>query len=165
MIHLVLLIRDHAKERENFYQVRRECLQYMKDKLPVSLLESGKIQIVEPEFVVLSVKAQVRVADMNQILETRQWILTKLHRFLDVMEGHFQGNGWKIGELPKPIQILNELRRIQGVGMVTELRLLLQIERNGKWTDLDPDEAESLPFAVVVEGNHQIDIITGGVSE
>ena len=49
--------------------------------------------------------------------------------------------------------------------MVTELRLLLQIERNGKWTDLDPDEAESLPFAVVVEGNHQIDIITGGVSE
>ncbi|WP_455902278.1 baseplate J/gp47 family protein [Clostridium sp.] len=165
VIHLVLLIRDHAKDRENFYQVRRECLQYMKDKLPVSLLESGKLQIVEPEFVVLSVKAQVRVADMNQILETRQRILTKLHCFLDLMEGNFQGNGWKIGELPKPIQILNELRRIQGVGMVTELRLLLQIERNGKWTDLDPDEAESLPFAVAVEGNHQIDIITGGVSE
>ena len=48
---------------------------------------------------------------------------------------------------------------------VTALRLILQTERNGKLVDLDPEEAEKLPYAVAVEGEHQIDIMTGGVSD
>lgn len=81
------------------------------------------------------------------------------------MEGNFQGNGWEIGLIPNQIQILNEIRRVRGVETVTALRLILQTERNGKLADLDPEEAEKLPYAVAVEGEHQIDIMTGGVSD
>ena len=164
-VDLVLLLRDHNRERENFEQVKRECLRYMNDKVPAELLESGRFRIMEPQFIHLAVKVEIRVRDMNQILDTRQKILKVLHTFLDPMEGNFQGNGWEIGLIPNQIQILNEIRRVRGVETVTALRLILQTERNGKLVDLDPEEAEKLPYAVAVEGEHQIDIMTGGVSD
>ena len=137
----------------------------MNDKVPAELLESGRFRIMEPQFIHLAVKVEIRVRDMNQILDTRQRILKVLHTFLDPMEGNFQGNGWEIGLIPNQIQILNEIRRVRGVETVTALRLILQTERNGKLVDLDPEEAEKLPYAVAVEGEHQIDIMTGGVSD
>ena len=165
MIRLVLLIRNHETERENFYQISRECMNYLKDKLPVSLLESGQFRIMEPEFATVSVKAEILVSDMNQILETRQQVLNVLHQFLDPMKGNFKGNGWDIGILPNRNQILNEIRRVSGVRMVTKLRLIMELERNGKKLELDPDETAAYSFATVIEGKHQIDITTGGVSD
>ena len=100
--------------------------------------------------------------DMNQILETRQRILKALHLFLNPMEGNFQGNGWEIGVVPNQIQILNELRGVQGVEIVTSLSLIPQTEQNGRLVELDAEELEKFPYAVAVEGEHQIDITTGG---
>ncbi len=164
-VDLVLLLRGHNREQENFDQVKRECLQYMKDKIHAAIVENGKFRIMEPQFIQLAVKAEIRVKDVNQILETRQRILKALHLFLDPMEGNFQGNGWEIGEVPNQIQILNELRGVQGVEIVTSLRLIMQTEQNGKPVDLDSEELEKFPYAVAAEGEHQIDITTGGVSD
>ena len=161
-VNLVLLLREHNRELENFDLVKRECLQYMEDKIPASLLENRKFRILEPQFIHMAVKAEIRVRDMNQILETRQRILKALHLFLDPMEGNFQGNGWEIGVVPNQIQILNELRGVQGVEIVTSLRLVLQTEQNGRLVELDAEELEKFPYAVAVEGEHQIDITTGG---
>ena len=147
---------------ENFDLVKRECLQYMEDKIPASLRENRKFQILEPQFIHMAVKAEVRVRDMNQILETRQRILKALHLFLNPMEGNFQGNGWEIGVVPNQIQILNELRGVQGVEIVTSLSLIPQTEQNGRLVELDAEELEKFPYAVAVEGEHQIDITTGG---
>lgn len=91
----------------------------------------------------MAVKAEIRVRDMNQILETRQRILKALHLFLNPMEGNFQGNGWEIGVVPNQIQILNELRGVQGVEIVTSLRLILQTEQNGRLVELDTEELEN----------------------
>ena len=77
----------------------------------------------------------------------------------------YLGQAMITGLIPNQIQILNEIRRVRGVETVTALRLILQTERNGKLVDLDPEEAEKLPYAVAVEGEHQIDIMTGGVSD
>ena len=161
-VNLVLLLREHNRELENFDLVKRECLRYMEDKIPASLLENRKFRILEPQFIHMAVKAEIRVRDMNQILETRQRILKALHLFLDPMEGNFQGNGWEIGVVPNQIQILNELRGVQGVEIVTSLRLVLQTEQNGRLVELDAEELEKFPYAVAVEGEHQIDITTGG---
>ena len=161
-VNLVLLLREHNRELENFDLVKRECLQYMEDKIPASLLENRKFRILEPQFIHMAVKAEVRVRDMNQILETRQRILKALHLFLNPMEGNFQGNGWEIGVVPNQIQILNGLRGVQGVEIVTSLRLVLQTEQNGRLVELDAEELEKFPYAVAVEGEHQIDITTGG---
>ena len=161
-VNLVLLLREHNRELENFDLVKRECLQYMEDKIPASLLENRKFRILEPQFIHMAVKAEIRVRDMNQILETRQRILKALHLFLNPMEGNFQGNGWEIGVVPNQIQILNGLRGVQGVEIVTSLRLVLQTEQNGRLVELDAEELEKFPYAVAVEGEHQIDITTGG---
>ena len=120
---------------------------------------------MEPEFATVSVKAEILVSDMNQILETRQQVLNVLHQFLDPMKGNFKGHGWDIGILPNRNQILNEIRRVSGVRMVTKLRLIMELERNGKKLELDPDETAAYSFATVIEGKHQIDITTGGVSD
>ena len=46
-VNLVLLLREHNRELENFDLVKRECLRYMEDKIPASLLENRKFRILE----------------------------------------------------------------------------------------------------------------------
>lgn len=103
-VNLVLLLREHNRELENFDLVKRECLQYMEDKIPASLLENRKFRILEPQFIHMAVKAEIRVRDMNQILETRQRILKSTSSVSEPHGGEFSGKwlGDRSGPEPDP---------------------------------------------------------------
>lgn len=161
-IVLVLLMENHFRNRDYFRTVRNQCMEYLRDKVPAGMLEGGRLHIVEPVFVQLSVSALVTVQDMNWILETRQRILESLDRFLDPFTGGFQGQGWEIGTVPNQIQILNVLQSIHGVMRVESMRLTAVVWENGRSSERNLEDIRNMRFAVTGAGSHEIDIQTGG---
>ena len=89
-----------------FPKGRRNLVLHILKAFPFYQIKIFQFPVMLPQFIHMAVKAEVRVRDMNQILETRQRILKALHLFLNPMEGNFQGNGWEIGVVPNQIQIL-----------------------------------------------------------
>lgn len=159
---LVLLLEDHDRSHEHFQSVKKRCLSYMMGKVPAGKLEENRVHVIEPEFVEISVKARVETSDVNTVLETRQTILIFLNRFLDPVAGDFDETGWRIGEIPNQIQILNALQSVSGVTQIESMRLTATVRRQGQQVEVDVEDAVNMKFAVVTAGVHEIDIMMGG---
>lgn len=161
-VALVLLLENHAQSREYFFTIKNRCMEYLKSRSCAGLIESGRLHIIEPQFIELSVSAGVLVKDMNSIMETRHECLHFLNTFLDPLVGNFDGRGWKIGSLPNQIQLQNALRSVPGVLRVESLGISAVTWKNGKRVEIDLDEIADKKFAIAVNGVHEIDILIGG---
>lgn len=162
-IVLVVLLENHYKGRNFFQGVKKEITAYLTGKAPDHLIKTGRLHIVEPVFLTLSVHARVLVKDINEIFGVRQEILEYLEHFLDPAEGNFYGQGWEIGELPNAVELLNALQGIAGVVAVSRLQIGASVSVNSEKKDIDIQSMEQYLFAVPVNGRHEIEIGIGGM--
>lgn len=159
---LVLMIEKHLQNHIYFKEVKKRCLSYLENKIPAVLTGDRRLHVIEPSFVELSVRAVLRVREVNKILETRQRAHESLEQFMDPVCGNFKGRGFDIGEIPNQIQLRNLLRNIQGVEMVESIRLLPFVWKNGQKQEIDLQDAARLKFSAAAGGVHQISILDGG---
>lgn len=161
-IVLVVLLENHVQNKDYFFTVRNRCMEFLRSRTYAGLVEAGRLHIIPPEFVELSVTASILVKNMDSIMETRHRCLCFLENFLNPLTGNFDGNGWKFGYLPNQIQLQNALHSVPGVLHVGSLTITAFLWKNGRKTEVDLDEIADKKFMLAISGTHEIDILIGG---
>lgn len=147
---LCVLMRSPANHAAAFALRRPEILQLMERKGPLPGL-GLKTRICEPNFYTIHVTVWVRL-DETSFSETEAVLMDTLDRFLDPVAGHFNGDGWRIGELPSSTQLRTMLRESAPDAFLSEL-LITAVGPDGREEDVSQ---VSDPFAIPLGGVHTI---------
>ena len=154
-ITVALLIDEYEKGSHIFSAVKdavRDALMSAGGMVPL-----GKTLVLcQPRFVRFSVRIWLRCADMESVYEVQRRTEENIRRFLDPLEGGFDGRGWKIGSLPTPQQLLACLK-MKDADLRVE-RMALVARSGGREYAVDDDFLGRMndPFVMAVNGDHTV---------
>ena len=160
-VTLVLLQKDYFGGRQYFDQVRGQVLQFLAGKVSENLLETGKLSVVEPQFLELRVKAEIYVESFDQVFQARRRTEEALARFIDPIHGNFDGNGWAIGSIPNLTQLTNVMKSVPEIRQVKLLSLSAYRVESGGNEEIDLDRRDQYRFALPVNGTHDLYLTIG----
>lgn len=153
---MVVLQRESSTGRYAFNDLKEQIRRYLQDKVDGRMNIAERLFIVEPEFVELHVRLEVVAQDFRVVFQMKKEMEARLRRFLDPLNGHFDGNGWKIGTLPTVVQLQNLLRDVRGMKYMKNIYLSAFVTGNGGRTEVDLKKTAEHPFVVPVNGTHSI---------
>ncbi len=155
-VTLVVLRKDYRTNRTRFAPVREEIYRYLENKVHGNLIALNKLFIIEPKFVELRVRAEIRVSDMNKVFSVKKSVQERLDQFMDVVKGNFDGSGWKIGRLPNEIQIRNAIIDIDGIEFVKNIFITAFTGDATGWKETDMEIIKVNRYVLPLSGEHEI---------
>ena len=158
-VTLVVLPQGYRSDMSLFYTVQADIQRYLEARMDPAILARGQFAVVQPRFVEIEVRAELGVESFQDIFQVRRKAQESLRVFLDPVKGHFDGRGWKIGELPGVMQIQNALKEIPEVMWIQKLYLITYISGEKGRQEVDPDRIRQNPYVLPVSGAHQIEVI------
>ncbi len=160
-VTLVVLTQNGDGGKEYFAAVREEIRRFLKGKVEDSLIRGGRLFIVQPEFVEISVRAVLAVNDYHDAFTVKSRAMERLDTFLDPYTGGFYGNGWEIGHLPSNIQIKNAVAGTEGLDFVRGLYVSMFTWGSLGRCEADPEQIGRRRYALPVSGGHEVIIEMG----
>lgn len=161
-VTLVVLRNDYQTNRTRFAPVRDEIYKYLEDKVNGNLIALKKLFIIEPIFVEMRVRAEIKVGDMNQVFSVKKSVQERLDQFMDVVNGNFDGSGWRIGRLPNKMQIRNAIIDIDGIEYVKNTFITVFTSDATGWKETDMEIIKTNRYVLPLSGEHEILISVGG---
>ena len=104
------------------------------------------------------ISIQLEIADYSLYQTTYQAVAERLENYLNPIHGNFHNNGFPIGSLPTKMQIYNYLKNIKTIFRIQSLTIFCYERKRGYRKEIDYDNIFQYPFAVPVNGTHEIDI-------
>ncbi|MCC8027218.1 MAG: baseplate J/gp47 family protein [Clostridium sp.] len=157
-VTLVLLLKDFEQGNTRFGFVKEQVEEYLKDKVSGDLLHTGKLAVVEPDFIRISLRAELTAEHFNAVFQVKKLAVKRLEEFLNPLTGNFNGRGWEIGTLPNNLQIKNAIADIPGLVYVRNIYISAFAGGPGG-REVDLDALGSSPYCLPVGGRHEV-IIT-----
>lgn len=155
-VTLVVLRNNYRTNRTQFAHVRDEIYRYLKDKINGNLIALNKLFIIEPKFIELRVRIELGISDMNKVFSVKKSVQERLNRFLDVVNGNFDGSGWKIGQLPNEIQLRNAIIDIDGIVYVKNIFISTFTSDVAGWKETDLEFIKTNRYVLPLSGRHEI---------
>ena len=155
-VTLVVLRKDYITNRTRFAPVKDEIYKYLQDKVNGNLIALNKLFIIEPKFVELRVRAEISVSDMNKVFSVKKSVQSRLDQFMDVLNGNFDGSGWKIGRLPNEIQIRNAIIDLDGINYVKNIFITAFTSDGTDWQEADLAVIKTNRYVLPLSGSHEI---------
>lgn len=155
-VSLVVLLKDFLNSSLYFPETRKDLMEFMKDKIPVSLVQGNRFHIVRPVFVEIQLSVEIVVGEFQQIFSCRNSILTQLSHFLNPVDGNFGNNGWSVGTLPKRSQIDTLLKNTEEVKEIRNLIITGFIRSGSETVEINPEETDQNPYVIPLNGEHRI---------
>ncbi len=120
----------------------------------------GKLVIVGPKYVRVSVEAEVVPESLAEVGQLEGRVVAALARFLHPLTGAADGDGWEFGRRPHLSDIYGVIESVSGVGYVRRLSMTGTREAGGEVLPVDFDKyAAEGHFFLVYSGDHDIDIV------
>ncbi|KST67651.1 putative baseplate assembly protein [Mastigocoleus testarum] len=120
---------DLALDRE----LKTEILNYMSDRKPLGV----QIKLEEPEYVGVSVKAEVMLEVQYNNIRAREKILSsvlwQIYRFLNPLVGGFEKKGWDLGRPVYSSDIVAVCQKIPGVRYLGRVELFSLRKFGDEW--------------------------------
>lgn len=160
-VTLVVLRKDYKTDRTRFAPVRDEIYRYMEGRVNGNLISLDRLSIIEPRFVELRVRAEISVSDMNKVFAVKKGVQNRLDQFMDVVNGNFDGSGWKIGRMPNDIQIRNAIIDIEGIQFVKNIFITAFASGAGGLEETDMEKVKTDRYVLPLSGEHEILISIG----
>ncbi|MFD2382060.1 baseplate J/gp47 family protein [Paenibacillus xanthanilyticus] len=158
-ITLVVLADPGEAGHALFPSVKRQIETYLIARAANTITVRPTIQVTEPAFLEVSVKATVTAESMDQLLETEEGCLAKLRAFLDPGSGHFDGKGWEIGEEVHASLFYSLLKSVRTVKNIDHLYMSIVKVEDGRRIEIDPAKQAQYPHGIVRSGQHRIDVL------
>ena len=155
-VTLVVLRKDYITNRTRFAPVKDEIYKYLKDRVNGNLIALNKLFIIEPKFIELRVRAEITVNDMNKVFSVKKSVQSRLDQFMDVLNGNFDGSGWKIGRLPNEIQIRNAIIDIDGIDYIRNIFITAFTSDSTGWQETDMAIIKTNRYVLPLSGQHDI---------
>jgi hypothetical protein len=142
-----------------FEALREQIKAVVLPKLPCTMAYGINYFVEMPLYVIMDVKVQAVIRDINAYLRIEREIREVLDRYLDTFKGNRDRMGWHFGEYPDRNTLLNRLYGIAGVDQVEHLIF-------------QPMAADRSPMAermlrelshfIIVNGEHDVALSQGG---
>ncbi|QZY54471.1 baseplate J/gp47 family protein [Crassaminicella profunda] len=158
-ITLVVLPKDYNDLAHHFYKLKNRIEEYLKERMPSTLIFSNKLYIVETDYVEISVYAQITTENIEDCFELEQKIAEKVKQFLNPLEGNYKKSGWQIGQIPNKMMIYNYIKSLKKVRSIDRINIFANFISRNKKKEIDIDVFKNKEFAVVVSGQHKINAI------
>lgn len=154
-ITIALLIDQYEQGGYVFASIKervREKLENSSCVLPLG----KKLILAQPHFLPLSVRLWLECDNMENSYDLQNQTNASICRFLNPLDGGFEGQGWQIGEIPTSQQLLAFLGAHYPQLVVAHLAITVQYA--GEEYTVDDLLREKLkdPFAMAVNGEHTI---------
>lgn len=154
-ITLAAVQRDYMEGGKYFPFLKDEIWQYLEGKMSEYLMYYSGFHIIEPEFIELRVEASVITYEINGISDLKKRIEENLAKFLNPINGNFNGRGFDIGVIPDRSQIANAIKMTDGVAGISKIRIIGFNKSHGEKKEIDLDDRNGI-YRLPVNGEHRI---------
>ncbi|MEG0688332.1 MAG: hypothetical protein RR466_06565, partial [Hungatella sp.] len=134
--------------------------EFMKDKIPITLVQGNRFHIVNPIFVEIQISAEIIVEEFGRIFSCRSSVLEQLSVFLNPVSGNFGKKGWSVGTLPGRNQIDMLLKNTEEVKEIRNLIITGFIRKGREIMEINPEETAHNPYVLPINGEHRIVVHT-----
>ena len=155
VITVALLIDEYDKGSHIFSAVKDTIRQKLVSSS--NILPLGKTLVLcQPHFVRFSARIWLDCRDLEEAYDRQQQTLEDMKRFIDPLEGGFDGKGWEIGTLPSVKQLLAYLKMRHPD--ISVARIAMSAQSRGTEYAVDDDLPAKLhnPFAMAINGEHTV---------
>ncbi len=158
VISIALLPRKYMQGYEEFMLLKKNILDFVRNRIPVTMLNSSKLQILEAVYVEMMVKLDVVVDDYNFCQSVQQQIESKIENFLNPITGNFDGKGWEIGRIATKEQIYNCIKSVSHIKWIKSTAIFTKIVTNKGKKEVDYDYVKNNLFVVPISGGVDVNI-------
>lgn len=127
---------------------------------PRRAAEVVRLVIVGPEYVRVTVRAEVVPESAAAVGNLEASVVGALSRYLHPLTGGTEGTGWSFGRRPHASDIYSVIESVAGVGYVRSLKLDAATEAGGVASPFDLDTPPDVQdYFLVYSGEHEIDLV------
>ncbi|MDR0469836.1 MAG: baseplate J/gp47 family protein [Peptococcaceae bacterium] len=155
-VTLVILQKDFQYGRNFFGKLQEQVYQYIADRVSGNIVDLDRFYVAEPQFLELSVKAELSVRDFDLVFQVKEAAEKRLEDFINPVTGNFDGQGWGIGSIPNQTQITNSLNDIAGISFIKGVTVTAYREDRFGRTEVDMEHRDELLFGLPLSGRHEI---------
>ncbi|NPV90556.1 MAG: hypothetical protein HPY50_07285 [Firmicutes bacterium] len=153
-ITLVTLLQ--GRSRRGFIEFKRRIEKELNEKASNIVTRPGKIRVIEPVLIEVSVSAVIGVSDLETVVLTEKEAVDKLDQFLDSLTGNRDRGGWEIGQYPHISIFYSLLNSIRSVKYVEKVSLTLQVVENGQRREITAAALDDCPHGIITNGSHRV---------
>lgn len=157
-ISLAILPRQFMQGHEKFSILKENINDFIKDRVPVTMIASNNIDIFEVFYVEISVRLDLVIENYNYCQEVQQDIDYRIEKFLNPVEGNFDGSGWNIGRIATKEQIYNCIKAVKHIKWIKQINLFTRLITVQGKKEVDFDSIKDNMFVIPVCGGTDINI-------
>jgi hypothetical protein len=146
-----------ATDRDS--EMRKRLAHALGQTLPNVVMAAGKLSVIPPAFLEISVNATLVVDAPERIMPTELACLERLNQFLDTGTGRLDGQGWEIGEPIHASVFYGLLQSVPGVQRVDKLHLHVVKIEHGIRQEMTEEQMRQVVHGVVTSGVHRLQFI------
>lgn len=158
--HVTLLIvpKSEAADPSFVEKLQFQVEKYLRERTAGVVAFPDKIRVIGPAPLRLTVNADLAVSDPELVIPVEKAAITGLHEFLNLFTGNYGHKGWEIGEYPHLSTFYTFLKTVKGVSYVEKVVLFTDFLKDGVWRETDDRDVKLLPYCIIVNGQHQINV-------
>ncbi|MCX7570277.1 putative baseplate assembly protein [Tumebacillus sp. DT12] len=157
-IALVLLSKSGPGHLRSFREMKGAVLSYLEARIPNTILGTGRLQVIEPCYLEISIHAHLIARTMDEVVPAEQEALDRLTRFLHPIRGNHDGKGWEIGQPLHVSAFYALLKSVTGIRQVKSLAMTVHKVEGDARTELHVEQVAQLPHGIVVSGAHRVTV-------
>ena len=154
---ITIVIVPYTRGEETIPVPGKGFIQTVSSFLDTRRLITTYLHVISPEYVKISVMCKVRIMKKSSSTEVVNRIKDALKKFLDPLTGGTDGKGWPFGRAVYPSEIYQIINNVEGFDYATDVSLSAE-SANRQYTKVR-DIIQISPVALVVSGEHQVEII------
>ncbi|TEB15326.1 Baseplate J-like protein [Pelotomaculum sp. FP] len=141
--------------------MKKQVEDYLKDRMPCTVLAGGRLQVRGPVYVELTVRAKIITRSMAEVSALENLAFERVNGYLHPLTGGSAGKGWQFGEAPCAGDFFKLLEELDGADYVDSLSLLV---KTGTAPEVEVDTAKTavldIPSYALVcsSGRHDLKI-------
>ncbi len=156
-VTLVVLKKEHSE----FSRIRNDIKDYLRDKLPGSIVSDDRLYVTEPTMVRINVRAEVRTNELNGVFELKKSVEQCLADYFASFSGNEGDNVWRLGMVPNELQIRSALLRLKNVIYIRNLYITMYIAGANGLKEIDSDTIGQYSYILPENGEHDITVTVG----
>ncbi|MEK0313955.1 baseplate J/gp47 family protein [Cohnella sp. 56] len=139
-----------------FPGIKKKIEAAMRDKASNLLLQGGRLAILPPALLEVSVTVVVRVSSADDIVPAEADCRSALNRYLDTRSGQLDGRGWQIGETVHASAMYGLLQSVRKVESVELLHATIVVIEHGEAREVPESALADYPHGIVASGVHTV---------
>ncbi|MBP5605274.1 MAG: baseplate J/gp47 family protein, partial [Ruminiclostridium sp.] len=147
------------KDSTEFSKVSEDIRHFLLPRIAGGIVSSDLLYITEPTFVIINVRAEIAVREINGIFDLKKNVEEKLRTYIDSYCGGKNDRVWKLGRTPNEQQLRSAILRIPEILYIRNIYITTYISGPDGLVETDDEGIRKYAFILPVSGEHDISVV------